>query len=604
VNDHYPDGQLYAELRGTTGEGVETSEVLAQFLRAFGVPRVPETTQERLTAYRTLLAGRRVLAVLDDASDGDQVSDLVPANPRCGVLVTARQRLPEVSGAHHVPPLEPLRPAYATELFLHVVQDAGISLENELDAVGRVVTLCGGWPLALRIAGALRVQAHPRPTAELVDRLTRQGPAAFTYKNLNLARTIGAGFERLDSAARELFLGLGLLPLASFGQWTAAALLAGTDADPAAALSQLAASFMAEMSEPDLRYRFHDLTREYARRRASAEYPGEPGAAPARVYRALLTLVRNAHIRLYGGDYEVIHSNTPGWDAPPEVLAEVDTAPLEWFEKERSNIRAAVEHCATLGLTGLCWDLAVSAHEFYKLGGACGVAQQWWDKGLRRAAPVQSCRTACLGQALGAGRQNKSFGMGDLAAEVARVKRHAPDHLIDVAQVPDGECVPAERRGQRGVFEACPGPLYSVVQDAGVVEGQCPAYLLHRSPASGLRVRPGRRNGQIRGDREVGHADHPASGVTVRGTVGGQLLQMQGIAIEAGLLAKLTCCRLAQTLTLPQEPARQRVPSPVWLIGPLDDQYLKEILPDGQYRQVDGEAHLLVVAAGHAPSIA
>jgi tetratricopeptide (TPR) repeat protein/DNA-binding SARP family transcriptional activator len=425
VAARYPDGQLYTELRGTAGGGVDTSEVLAQFLRAFGVPRVPEAKQERLAAYRTLLSGRRVLVVLDDAFDGDQVNDLIPANPRCGVIVTARQRLPEVSGSHHVPPLEPLLPADATELLLHIVAEAGIGLEGELDAVGRVVALCGGLPLALRIAAALRVQAHPRPMAELADRLTRQGPAAFTYKNLNLARTFGAGFDRLDPAGRQLFLGLGLPRLASFGQWTAAALLTGTDADSTAALSQLAASFMIEPVEQEMRYRFHDLTREYARRRALAEYPGDRGQVPSQAYLALLTLVREAHMRLYGGDSEVIHSSTPHWAAPPEVLAEAETSPLDWFEKERVNIRAAVGHCAELGLTSICWDLAVSAHEFYSIQ---GYFDDWY---ATHTVALDACRKAgdrrgegivlaCLNQpALVASRRT------DGAAAVADLERAA-----------------------------------------------------------------------------------------------------------------------------------------------------------------------------------
>jgi len=307
--------------------------------------------------------------VLDDAADGAQAADLMPANPACAVLVTARQRLPEISGAHHVAPLEPLSRADATELFLRMADDAGINLDNDLDAVGRVVTLCGGLPLALRIAGAQRVHDHPRPTSELADRLARQGPEAFSYGELNVARTIGAGFERLDPGARQLFLGLGLLQLTSFGLWTAAALLDRPDMDAPRALSQLAASFMVESVESDMRYRFHDLTREYARRRALAEYTGNRSAVPAQVYRALLTIARRAHAHLYGGDFEVLHSAVPDWEAPRDVLAEVDAAPLDWFEKERSNIRAAIAHTAALGLTSICWDLAVSAHEFYTIRG-------------------------------------------------------------------------------------------------------------------------------------------------------------------------------------------------------------------------------------------
>jgi DNA-binding SARP family transcriptional activator/tetratricopeptide (TPR) repeat protein len=368
-SDRYPGGQLYMELRGTTGGATDTGEIVAQFLRALGMPRVPDTTAERLAAYRTLLADRRVLLMLDDASDGAQVAQLVPANAHCAVLVTARQRLPEISGAHHVAPLEPLGSAEAAELFLRVVREGGIAPEDDLDAVDRLVTLCGGLPLALRIAGALRVHDHPRPTTDLVNRLARQGPEGFAYGELSVARTIGAGFEHLDADARRLLLGLGLLPLPGFGLWTAAAVLGGASLDCSAALSRLAARFMIEPLGAEPSYRFHDLTREYVRRRALAEYPGDPGSVPAQVYGALLTLARHAHAQLYGGDFEVVHSSAPNWQAPPDVLAEVEASPLGWFEKERSNIRMAVEHCAALGLTDICWDLAVSAHEFYTIGG-------------------------------------------------------------------------------------------------------------------------------------------------------------------------------------------------------------------------------------------
>jgi DNA-binding SARP family transcriptional activator/tetratricopeptide (TPR) repeat protein len=368
-SDRFPDGQLYLELRGTTEGRTNVDEILAQSLRALGTSRVPETTAERLAEYRTLLASRRVLIVLDDAPDGTQVAELVPANTRCAVLVTARQRLPDISGAHHVAPLEPLGPADAAELFLRVVRDAGMTLENDLDAVGRVVALCGGLPLALRIAGALRVHDHPRPTAELVNRLATQGPEGFAYGELSVARTIGAGFERLDGDARRLLLGLGLLPLPGFGLWTASSLLDSAGLEASAVLSRLAARFMVDSVESQIRYRFHDLTREYVRRRALADYPGDRDAVPGRIYRALLTLTRIAHARLHGGDFEVVHSTVPDWDAPAEVLTEIDASALDWFEKERSNIRVAVEHCAELGLVDICWDLAVSTHEFYTMRG-------------------------------------------------------------------------------------------------------------------------------------------------------------------------------------------------------------------------------------------
>lgn len=364
----YPDGQLFAELRGTEGPVADTAEVLAQFLRALGERRVPETRAERLATYRTMLAGRRMLIVLDDAADGIQAADLVPNSPGCSVLVTARQRLPDLAGAHHVAPLTPLTDSDATELFLRVVSGAGVSLPSQ-DHVSDVVGLCGGLPLALRIAGALRVRDHPQPTAMLAQRLARIGPEAFAYGEQSVARTIGAGLERLDTAARDLFLRLGLLALGRFGHWTAAALLADTGADPMTTLAQLASRFMITSAESGMRYGLHDLTREYARRRAEAERPGEVTATARRAYQALLTLTRRAHARLYGAQFDVVHSGIPDWDAPPEVMAEVDADPLGWFEAERENLRAAVEHSAVLGMAEVCWDLAVSAHEFYTIRG-------------------------------------------------------------------------------------------------------------------------------------------------------------------------------------------------------------------------------------------
>lgn len=419
---HYPDGQLYAELRDAAGQPVDTSEVLAQFLRALQVPSVPDSKAERLSEFRTLLSDRRVLVVLDDAGDGAQVRDLIPAHPGCGVLVTSQQRLPELPGVHHVPPLEPLPSDKAVELFLGVVRGAGIDLGREMAAVEQVVALCDGLPLALRIAGAIRVRDHPRPTAELAHRLARQGAEGFVFHDLNVTRTIGAGFDRLDENARQLFLGLGLARLPRIALWTAAALQGDND-EPGAALSALASSSMLDVLAGDVRYRLHELTRDYALRRALSAYPdaGDRLARRGRVYQALLTLTRRAHAALYGGGFEVVHSDVPDWDAPDEACAEVDVAPLAWFEKERLNIRAAVDHCAELGLTDICWDLAVSAHEFYTIG---DYFDDWY---ATHVVALSACRDA-------ANRRGEGVLIACLGQPVLVASRRA-DALPDVAEL-------------------------------------------------------------------------------------------------------------------------------------------------------------------------
>jgi tetratricopeptide (TPR) repeat protein len=394
---HYPDGQLYIDLGGTTAAPMDPGEVLAQFLRAFGVSPVPESRTERSAALRSLLAGRRVLIVLDDAASGAQIRALIPAHAACGVLVTARQRLADLeTGSHHLPPLVPLDRATARELFVRLVRGFGIDVSGELAAVDEVVDLCGGLPLALRIAASLRVHHDPQPTGELVRWLRRHGLDGFEYGEQSLARTIGAGLERLDDGARQLFAELGLIRLRTFAPWTAAAVLARPEPDPSRALSELAARGLLEPAGPGPRFRFHELTREYASRLASQQGTGQDRrqAAVTRVYRALLTLTRQAHATLYGGDFEVVHSGEPDWDgpgaggAPAAVLEAVQEDPRGWFEGERENLRAAVTHCAELGLTGLCWDLAFSAHELYTLG---GYFDDWYA--TSRAALV-ACRAA------------------------------------------------------------------------------------------------------------------------------------------------------------------------------------------------------------------
>src|SRR5262249_12581812 len=154
---HYPDGQLYAELNGAGDDPRDTSEILAAFLRALGAAHVPETEAERLAEYRTLPAARRVLVVLDNAADGSQAGELIPANPGCAVRIAAGRRRPDIPGAHHLVPLGPLSGADATMLFDRIVREAGLTLpDTQADDVQRVVELCGGLPLALRIAGALQ----------------------------------------------------------------------------------------------------------------------------------------------------------------------------------------------------------------------------------------------------------------------------------------------------------------------------------------------------------------------------------------------------------------------------------------------------------------
>jgi DNA-binding SARP family transcriptional activator/tetratricopeptide (TPR) repeat protein len=411
VTASYPDGQLWAGLRGTEEQPADPAEVLGEFLRALGVPSVPETLHERATLYRSTMAGRRMLVLLDDAADGAQVRDLLPGGGRSVVLITARRRMPDIGApAHHVAPLGAFDDETAGELFHRIVADAHVDLAGEEDAIGEVVRLCAGLPLAVRMAAFLRVEAFHRSTGELLRQLTVQGPTAFAYGAESLARTLGAGLIPLDDRARRLFVGLGLLALPTFAEWTAAAVL--DEPGPAAgdALAQLAAAGMADPVPGVARYRFHDLTREYARGLAttSATGAGDLAGAAVRVGRALLTLARRAHAALYGGDFDIAHSDLADVAVPAAELASAASEPRVWFQRERANIRAAVEQAAALGQAALCWDLAVSAHEFYAIG------SYFDDWRATHEIALEACRAA--GDRRGEGVVLTMLGMPPLVA--------------------------------------------------------------------------------------------------------------------------------------------------------------------------------------------
>src|ERR1700677_216235 len=169
-------------------------------------------------------------------------------------------------------------------------------------------------------------------------------------------------------------------------------------------------------------------------------------------------------------------------------------------------------------------------------GRAAAVPQQWRVERLCWPALVQRRRTACLRCPLGAGRLDETLGVGDLPAEVTRVKRLAPDRFVHGTQIADGERITAESRGECGVLKPRPCAFYRVVQDLRMVKRQVRLHLADRFPARAACVRASRGDGKVGGDREKGHADHASSRITVRRAVGRELLQVQGPSVHAGLL--------------------------------------------------------------------
>ncbi|GAA4061249.1 AfsR/SARP family transcriptional regulator [Nonomuraea soli] len=168
--EHFPDGQLFADLRGTATSRKQPRKVLAGFLRSLGVPdrRIPDDEDETAARYRSITADRRLLILLEDAADEAQVRPLVPAAPGSIVVITARRPLAALDGAAHLH-LERLSPDAAEELLVRLCGPERVEAERE--ETHRLAARCRGLPLALRIAAARLVADPLLPVSALGDHL-------------------------------------------------------------------------------------------------------------------------------------------------------------------------------------------------------------------------------------------------------------------------------------------------------------------------------------------------------------------------------------------------------------------------------------------------
>jgi DNA-binding SARP family transcriptional activator len=274
--DRFPDGQLYVDLRGTglQGRPVTADDALVQLLTSLGVPgsRIPAGLAGRATLYRSLLHGQRMLVVLDDAPSADQLRPLIPRGSSC-VLATSRQRfggLAARDGAHLIT-VGPLADQESAHLLATL--SAG-RLQGQERATARLVSLCGGLPLALRIVADALVANPTVPLGVLVeqyaaehgrlDRLAVKDDAAASIRSV-----FEASYQALPADAARMFRHLGLYSRPFTVQ--IAATLAETDRETTRRLlSLLAANHLLE-EEPGHQYRFHSLIGIYAAECAERE---------------------------------------------------------------------------------------------------------------------------------------------------------------------------------------------------------------------------------------------------------------------------------------------------------------------------------------------
>lgn len=369
----FADGQLHVDLGGAEHRPVAPTDVLGRFLRALGVEgtAVPATLEERRDLYRSRLADRRVLVVLDNAADEAQVRPLLPGSPSCAVLVTSRARLSALDGACQLD-LDVLGADHATALLARIASPERVAAEPE--PAQDILRLCGRLPLAVRVAGA-RLAARPYwRLADLAELLAdeRHRLDELAISDLEVRTGLALSYQGLDADARRLFRRLGLLAAPSVAAWVAAAVLDWPGSRAERPLGDLVDAHLLEVVGTDVvgqvRYRFHDLVRLYARERAAAEEAeAERRSALARALGAWLALAETADRALVLGGGSTVHGQARRWRCKPGLSAQLVSRPTAWFETEWSNLLPGVRQACQAGLTELAWELTVSSANFCQL---------------------------------------------------------------------------------------------------------------------------------------------------------------------------------------------------------------------------------------------
>lgn len=363
-DEHFPDGQLYCDMMGTRATPTTAADVLGRFLRALGIPgtSIPDAVDERAEMYRQLVAHKQVLIVLDDVAVEGNVQALLPGSGTCAVIVTSRARLTGLPGAR-VLDVDVLGLDVAIEMLATVVGRERV--DSEPATAVALIRLVGGLPLALRIVAARLAARRAWSLAWMLERLSdeRRRLDELSHGEMMVRASLALSYDGLEPDARRLLRLLGVLDGLSFPTWVAAALL-DVDLLRAADLLELLVDMqMMEIVAIEVggspRYKFHDLIRLFAKEQ-SHESTAEPLDALGRVVGGWLALTGEAHSRVYGGDFTVLHGSAPRWRLPESSVDRMLADPMAWLEAEHSNLCSVVALTANEGMAEACWDLAVS----------------------------------------------------------------------------------------------------------------------------------------------------------------------------------------------------------------------------------------------------
>jgi tetratricopeptide (TPR) repeat protein/transcriptional regulator with XRE-family HTH domain len=390
----FPDGQLYIDLRGfdPSCAPMRAATAVRRFLDALQVPagRIPADLGAQIGLYRSVLADKRVLIVLDNARDPEQVRPLLPGTAGCMVLITSRSRQTDLIALDGAIPLtvDLLTTREARELLVRRLGPARITSQQA--AADELIGLCARLPLAVNIA-ASRAMAHPRAplsslAAELRDTRRRLDLLSAGTGAANLRAVFSWSCQAISSPAARMFRLLGVHPGPDISI-AAAASLAATGPDQARrALDELtAAHLLTEHAHG--RYRLHDLLRAYAAEQAQAASHRDDGhAAACRVLDHYLYTARAATLLVYPArDLSAPPAPAPG--AVPEHLAS-DRHALAWFDGERQVLLAATALAANARFDTHAWQIPSVLAGYLERGG------HWHDYAATQTAALGAAERA------------------------------------------------------------------------------------------------------------------------------------------------------------------------------------------------------------------
>ncbi|MBQ0903569.1 BTAD domain-containing putative transcriptional regulator [Micromonospora sp. U21] len=383
--DRYPDAQLFVDLHGHSERSPLTpATAVAALLRQLGVPaeRMPVDPDDRLALWRTELAGRRALVVLDNAATADQVAPLLPNGSHCLVLITSRRRLVGVDEGR--PSSLPVLDAdEAVELLARVAGAERVAAEPE--AAAEVARRCGHLPLAIRLAGARLAHRPHWRVADLAERLVAgAGPLAeLAAGQRSVGQAFALSYAQVSPPAQRLFRLLGLYPGGRLDGELAAALAELPRTETQDLLDELVDAHLAEEMQPG-RYRLHDLLREYARLLLDAgERRNERHDALERLLDHHLSVaVAIARAIEAAGSRRTIPVSTP---SRPDLVAAPAAEGRAWFEENLAALTALVRLAEEEGFPTQCWQLARACWRFNFDGGHLDELIETHTIGLRVA---------------------------------------------------------------------------------------------------------------------------------------------------------------------------------------------------------------------------